>query len=332
MKQSSFEASHSDFWRDFERQLAKFEKTRTRRSAESFERDQFVGNFELVSKHLALAKTRGYSLELVAHLNEIVTRGHFVLHTSQANPLNNIVQFFIAGFAREVRNARYSVLVATLSFVLPALVIGAMIQYNPRYVTSVLSSGEIQHFERTYAPNQDRIGREQSGASDIAAFGLYVYNNTQIGLRVFATGVLFCLPSILVLGFNGLFISAVINHLSVIGLGTAVLSFVAGHSALELTAIVLSGAAGITLGYAFIHPGALPRREALRRAGKSAVRIALGAALMFILAAFIEAFWSSLQFIPPEIKYLFGAFLWVLVISYFLFAGRNADREVTNRP
>ena len=331
MKQSSFETQHVDIWDEFENQLIRFESLAKRRSVDNEERNRFVNNFELISKHLALAKSRGYSLELVEHLNELVTRGHFVLHKSQASPLENIVSFFVSGFAIEVRRARYFVLVAAISFLLPALVIGAMIQYSPHYVTTVLSSAQIQQIERMYSTTEARIGRERSGASDIATFGFYVYNNTQLGLRVFATGVLFCLPSILVLGFNGLFISAIINHLSVIGLGTTVLSFVAGHSALELSAIVLSGAAGIKLGYSLIHPGALTRREAVRRAGSSAVKVVLGAALMFILAAFIEAFWSSLRFVAPEIKYLVGTCLWLLTFSYFLFAGRDADREITDR-
>lgn len=331
MKQSHFESIHSNLWRDFENQLVKFEKLSKRRAVESKDREQFIDNFELISKHLALAKTRAYSLALVEQLNELVTRGHFILHKSQTNPLDSIVAFFVSGFAQEVRRARYFVMVAAISFLLPALVIGAMIQYSPHYVTSVLSSGQIQQFERMYSTTEARIGRERSGASDIAMFGFYVYNNTQIGLRVFATGVLFCLPSILVLGFNGLFVSAVISHLSVIGLGTTILSFVAGHSALEFSAIVLSGAAGIMLGYALIHPGALPRREAVRRTGERAAKIVLGASLMFILAAFIEAFWSSLRFVPHEIKYLVGACFWVLTLGYFLFAGRNADRTITSR-
>lgn len=331
MKQSFFETSHSDLWHEFEEQLVIFETFKTRRTVESKEREQFIDNFELVSKHLALAKTRGYSLALVDQLNELVTRGHFVLHKSQANPIDSILAFFVAGIAQEVRRARYFVLIAAISFLLPALVIGALIQFSPHYVTSVLSSKQIQQFERMYSRTEARIGRERPGASDIRMFGLYVYNNTQIGLRVFATGVLFCIPSILVLGFNGLVISAVINHLTVIGLGTTVFSFVAGHSALELSAIVLSGAAGIMLGYALIHPGALPRREAVRLAGERAAKIALGAALMFILAAFIEAFWSSLRFVSPEVKYLVGACLWISTLSYFLFAGRNADRETASR-
>ncbi|MCE2406683.1 MAG: stage II sporulation protein M [Pseudomonadales bacterium] len=331
MKQTFFERSHEDLWIEFAEQLANFERVATRREISSKERDQFIDQFELISKHLALAKNRGYSLELVERLNELVTRGHFILQKSQINPLDNVVEFFIAGFAQEVRRARYFVLVAAISFLLPAFVIGAMIQYSPHYVTSVLDPGQLQQIERMYSTTQERLGRERSGASDIAMFGFYVYNNTQIGLRVFATGVIFCLPSILVLGFNGLFISAVINHLMVIGLGTAILSFVAGHSAFELTAIVLSGAAGIMLGYAVIHPGGLPRREAVRRAGSSAVKIVLGAAFMFIAAAFIEAFWSSLQFVTPEIKYLVGGCLWVFTLSYFLFTGRNADRATSSR-
>jgi hypothetical protein len=48
-----------------------------------------------------------------------------------------------------------------------------------------------------------------------------------------------------------------------------------------------------------------------------------GAAGMFLIAAFIEAFWSPLIFFPPVTKYLVGAILWLVVASYFLLAGRG---------
>ena len=52
-----------------------------------------------------------------------------------------------------------------------------------------------------------------------------------------------------------------------------------------------------------------------------------GAAAMFIIAAFIEAFWSS-TLMPVMIKYSVAALLWSLVIAYFWFLGRQV-RDAT---
>jgi hypothetical protein len=45
--------------------------------------------------------------------------------------------------------------------------------------------------------------------------------------------------------------------------------------------------------------------------------------LFLLLAAFIEAFWSSTTFASPTIKYAVGAGLWALVLGYLLLAGRR---------
>ena len=45
--------------------------------------------------------------------------------------------------------------------------------------------------------------------------------------------------------------------------------------------------------------------------------------LFLLIAAFIEAYWSSMTGPAPLTKYLVGAALWVLVAMYLLFAGRT---------
>lgn len=322
MNQAAFEQKHKQTWDEFERLLASGETKKGKpQYIDSESRAKFLEIFELVTNNLAMAQTRGYSLQLIAKLNSLVLRGHYVIHSSKTPALGKIRAFFTVGFPSEVRQARKFVLVAILSFVLPALIVGGLIHHDPSYVNTILDPAQIQSIEAMYTVKDNRIGRERGAGTDLMMFGFYIYNNAQIGLTVFVFGVLFCVVTIAVVGFNGIYISAVINHLIVIGLGSSILSFVAGHSAFELTAIVLSGAAGIMLGYALLHPGDLSRQAALRQSGLRAAKIMAGATFMFTLAAFIEAFWSSLAFVPASIKYLVGLSLWGVTISYFLFAG-----------
>jgi hypothetical protein len=73
-------------------------------------------------------------------------------------------------------------------------------------------------------------------------------------------------------------LGAVSGYLTQIGYTQTFWSFVAGHSSLELLAIVISGAAGLRLGMAVIAPGNVSRRAALVAAAKPAVRLMYGAA------------------------------------------------------
>jgi len=129
--------------------------------------------------------------------------------------------------------------------------------------------------------------------------------------------------SVFFLIFNGLMIGAVAGHLTNIGYGQTFWPFVIGHGAFELTAIALAGAAGLQLGWALIAPGRLTRTEALRLAAHKSVLMICGVMLFLLIAAFIEAYGSSMTGPTAVIKYLVGAGLWVLVLIYLLFAGRQ---------
>ena len=99
-------------------------------------------------------------------------------------------------------------------------------------------------------------------------------------------------------------------------------SFVIGHGAFELTAVLLSGVAGMRLGLAVLAPGPRSRVSALRAAALSSLPIVAGAALMLVIAAGIEAFWSPRQ-LPVAVKFAVGAGLWLLVALWLGTAGRS---------
>jgi uncharacterized membrane protein SpoIIM required for sporulation len=173
-----------------------------------------------------------------------------------------------------------------------------------------------------YDPANKRLGTRGADSS-LMMFGFYIWNNVRIGFQTFAGGMLFGVGSIWFLGANGVILGAVSGYLTQIGYTQTFWSFVAGHSSLELLAIVISGAAGLRLGMAVIAPGNVSRRAALVAAAKPAVRLMYGAATMFLAAAFVEAFWSPLTEIPFAVKIGAGITGWAILLLYFLFAGRG---------
>jgi uncharacterized membrane protein SpoIIM required for sporulation len=154
-------------------------------------------------------------------------------------------------------------------------------------------------------------------------FGYYIWNNVRIGFQTFAGGMLAGVGSAFFLGSNGVIIGAVAGYLTQVGYGETFWSFVAGHSSLELVAIVLSGAAGFRLGLAIVSPGNASRKAALVAAARPAVRLMYGAAVMFFGAAFVEAFWSPTTDFPFTLKIAVGISGWVILLGYLVFAGRG---------
>jgi len=92
-----------------------------------------------------------------------------------------------------------------------------------------------------------------------------------------------------------------------------------------LTAIVISGAAGLRLSLALLAPGRRRRVDALIEDGRRGAMLCLGVFFMLVVAAFIEAFWSSINWIPAGVKYGVAALLWTLVLAWLALGGRDRD-------
>ena len=318
MNQQSFIDSRRAAWSRLEDLLAQ--------PPHGDEASELPALYRAVCHDLALARERRYGLLLIERLEDLVRRGHQLLYRSRHHPGARIRDYLLGGFARAVRQRWRFVLAAAACFYLPLLLMIGLIQWQPQIAFSVLDDEAARQVEAMYDPASPRsVGRDptRSADTDLTMFGYYIRNNTGIGFRSFASGLLFGVGTIAVLVFNGLFIGAVAGHLQAIGFGQTFWPFVVGHSAFELNAIVLSGAAGLMLGHSLLAPGRLTRRHSLQRGARAALELVWGAALMFLVAAGIEAFWSPQPGIPPAMKYAFGAFCWLFVSAYFLFAGRR---------
>jgi uncharacterized membrane protein SpoIIM required for sporulation len=321
MKQAPFEARHRAEWQAFE----KFLDQRQRAGADekpAFAPAEMPQRYRRLCQDLALAADRQYSPDLVDRLNYLVLRGHHTLYANRGRQTQRVVDFFLASFPALVRQEWRTVTVAALLFFGPLLALLAVLQWYPDFVYYLLSPRQIARFHEMYDPANRQIGMREAD-TNLQMFGFYIWNNVRIGFQTFAGGILAGVGSVWFLGSNGVIIGAAAGYLTQIGFGHTFWSFVSGHSALELMAIVISGAAGLRLGLAVISPGRLSRKAALVTAARPAVRLMYGAATMFFAAAFVEAFWSPHTAIPFEVKISVGIAAWIAVLAYLLFAGRS---------
>lgn len=323
MHQEAFVERNQPLWDELEAILNGLEQSRLKRRRNE-SAPHLPHLYRQICNHYALAQRRRYSPTLVEQLHHLILRGHQQLYTRHGAWLWRLLMFIVADFPRTLRgNLRYFLLSLAL-FLLPALLVGGLCMVDEYLIYSVLDEGSVAEMEWMYDPANKNIGRDngRSAESDFSMFGYYIYNNIGIGFRTFALGILAGIGTVFTLVFNGLVIGGVAGHLTRIGYGETFWPFVSGHAALELTAIVISGAAGLMLGHALLAPGQLSRPEALKQHGHVALKLVMGAALMLFGAAFIEAFWSSSGF-SSSVKYMVAAVLWSLVIAYLTFAGRE---------
>ena len=249
--------------------------------------------------------------------------GYQILYSKNVRSHGSIMDFLFYGFPATLRANAIYLWISALVFVVPGVLMMVACLLNDQMIYTIMDGGSVRNFESMYDPDLRKFGRERQSATDLYMFGFYIYNNIGISFKSFALGMFAGVGSLFIMAFNGLYIGGVAGHLTSLGYNETFYPFVIGHGSFELTAIVFSGAAGIKIGYSMLAPGEHTRLRSLQIAASDAIKIIYGSTAMLLIAAFIEAFWSSSSTLPIAVKLGVGAFLWFFVIYYCFFFGRS---------
>jgi len=320
-----FEALYQDDWAELD---ALLNRVLGRADTRTLVQEEVSGArvaalYRRACEQLALAKARSYPAYLVDRLERLTADAHQVIYRQQAFGAASLKAMLATDFPRAVRaQARY-VAAATALFVVPMLAVGVLVYLYPELILSVVGASTVASFEEMYSPAAESIGRVREASTDWIMFGFYIRNNISVAFQCFAGGLFAGLGSLFFLAYNGAFSGAIAGYLTERGMSSTFYAFVATHSAFELTAIVLSGAAGLRIGHALLAPGRLTRRQALVEATHDSAIILYGVVAMLLVAAAIEAFWSSASWLAPSVKYSVAALCWIAVLAYFTLQGRR---------
>jgi len=287
----------------------------------------FIRMFREITQDLNTAKANGYDPEIIERLNSLVNEGNQIIYSLHEWPLKSFAQFILFTFPQKVRLHWKGILASMLLFYGITFFFAFLCVVFPDITHELVPARELRQIESMYNPDSSRFLTPRGINNDADMFGYYIYNNISIAFNTFAGGILAGFGSLLFLCINAGFLGIVSGHLTGIGYAQTFYPFVIAHSAFELNAIVFCAYAGLLLGYRFFITNGLTRRASIKKAGQDALPIIAGSALMLVIAAVIEAFWSSKYLFPVQLRIGSGIFFWVLLFFYFLFAGRHKQGE-----
>jgi uncharacterized membrane protein SpoIIM required for sporulation len=305
-----FETAQAPKWSELEKLLAREER--------ALDPERFLDLYRMCCEHLVLAQARGFPANVIERLSVATARAHQIVYRQSEFGLTRVLRILTEGFPRAVRaNWKYALAAAAL-LTLPAITIGVATYFRPDLILSVVDSRVAAEFEQMYGPAAKSIGHVRDSGDDWSMFGFYIMNNIGIAFQCYVTGVLFGLGSVFFLFWNGVSMGAIAGYVTARGFGTTFFSFVVTHSAFEITAIALCGAAGLRLGRSILFPGRMTRLASMQVAARDTSSIVFGSAVMLIIAAAFEAFWSSATWVMPTAKYACASACWALVLLFFL--------------
>jgi uncharacterized membrane protein SpoIIM required for sporulation len=319
-----FEALYQGEWQELETLLERFFGARRQGAAPAARQGERLATlYRRVCEQLALARARSYPAYMLDRLEQLTGDAHQAIYQRREFGMAAVKRVISVDFPETVRAHAAYILVAAALLVLPTLIVGSLVYYRPDLFLSVVDARTAGMFEEMYSPTAESIGRLRTANTDWMMFGYYIMHNIGISFQCFASGLLAGIGSIFFLIYNGAIMGAVAGYLTERGFGSTFYPFVATHSAFELTAIVLAGAAGLRLGHALLMPGRRTRLDSLVWATRRCTVLLYGSTAMLIIAAAIEAFWSSARWLPPAVKYAVAAACWVAVLGYLTLRGRR---------
>jgi uncharacterized membrane protein SpoIIM required for sporulation len=305
-----FQTAHEALWAELEQAIGLPER--------KLDPQRFLALYRTCCEHLALAEARGFPSAIIERLSIVTARAHQIVYRQSDFGIARIARVLLNRFPAMVRAHRGYVALSALLALGPAIALGLAVYHKPDLILSIVDGSTAARFEKMYDPSNAVLGRLRDAGSNWMMFGFYIMNNIGIAFQCYATGILFGVGSVYFIAMNGAFGGAIAGYVASAGFGGTFFSFVATHSAFELTAIVLCGAAGLRMGRAVLLPGRLRRTAALELAAKDTSIIVFGSAVMLVIAAALEAFWSSAAWITPTAKYSGAAACWILVALFFL--------------
>ncbi len=286
----------------------------------------FAAQYREIAADLARARTYGVDPRVAASLERVVGTGHNALYGLRGVRRLPLGRLLLRDLPAAAYRSRAYVLAACALFMLPGVVGYVLVRDRPTIAREILPDVVIARAEG--GEYQRSAGRGYAEAPSpylpIVASSI-VTNNVQVAFGAFALGITAGIGTAFVLAFNGLFFGAVLGLFAQYGLAGWILTFVAGHGVLELTAIFIAGGAGLLVARAVVAPGDLARRDALVLNGREALRLVGAATCLLVLAGVIEGFLSA-SAAPAALKLSVSAASAVLVGLYFS-AGRWALRQ-----
>ena len=326
MKVSDLLESRRENWRELERMCMAM-GGRSRRRFPAGTAVRFAALYRAACADLALAYSYQLPPGTIHYLHRLVGRAHNQLYRSRTFDFSGWFRELMVRVPRRLftdNSLRLAFVIFWGIFVLSMI----MTRSWPGYAEEVIKEQWMQRLEADFSG--EIFGRSVDQSTAMAGF--YIQHNAGIGLRCFAFGLLLGLGGLYMTVYNAAFLGAVFGYMTTVPEQTRnnFFEFVTAHGPFELTAIVLSAAAGMRMGFALIDTQGFTRIASLRRAALRAVPVMSAAVVMFLLAAMIEAFLSP-SAAPYPIKAGMAVLSTGMLMFYFVILGyaqRETDRAV----
>lgn len=306
MRETHFIEQNKEKWAKFERNLG----------GGYVNPDELSEQFVEITDDLSYSRTFYPNRSVRVYLNNIAQKVFYNVYKNRRGRLSRILNFWKETVPQIIYESRRSFLLAFAVFI-GATIIGVFSTYMDSEFPRVILGDEYIDMTMNNIENGNPMAVYQD-PNQQEMFLRIAFNNLKVSVWCFALGLIFGVGSLFVLIQNGIMLGTFQYLFIREGIYMDSFFTIWMHGAIEISCIIIAGAAGLTLGSGLVFPKTLTRLQSLQLSARRGLLILLTVLPLIVLAAFIEGFitrYTEASYIIRGVV-IFGSF--AFIISYYV--------------
>ena len=314
MRETDFIGQNKEKWVDFERTL----------SNKQADPDDLSKLFIEATDDLSFSRTYYPTRSVGEYLNGLAQKVYRSIYNNRKREKGSFSRFWLEEIPDAMWASRKGLLVSFIVFFVGCLIGILSTHHNPDFTSIILSESYVEMTEQNISENNPMAVYQQQNA--VSMFIDIAWNNIRVALFCFVLGLLFQVGSLFFILYNSIMFGSFMWFFFQRGLIQESFLAVMLHGTIELSMIIIAGAAGVALGKGLVFPGNYSRLQAMTKSARHASKIIIAVAVFLVLAAFIEGFltrYSVLenaggQMLLDVLRAIFILLSGALVLGYFI--------------
>lgn len=329
LRSTEFRKRREDGWRELDVYVSRIERKGVSSLSPS-ELERLPVLYRSAVSSLSVAQSIALDRNLLIYLENLALRAFLVVYGPRTSLWQGLKDFFKRGFPAAVREARWHFLIAFLALA-AGCVAGFMLTNADEEWFNTLIPSDLAGDRGPMSSREELLNNEiyAPWGGPVAAFAVFAnflfQHNTVVGILTFSMGLALGVPTLLLLFYTGLTLGSFVALHHHRDLTVEVLGWLSIHGVTEISAVVLCGAGGLMVADKMLFPDRYSRLESLSLHGRKAAQVAIGAMLMFFVAAILEGGFRQLVASTPW-RFVIGGVSGMLWLYYFATAGRGEAR------
>ena len=308
MNEAAFIKHNKNKWEDFENYI---------KNGSQIHADKLAEIYIKITDDLAFSRTHFPTSQLTLYLNNLASDLHLSIYKNKKEDSFRIINFWKYELPEVMSTSLKYVLISFIIFLLSGIIGALSAAHDDTFVRLILGDQYVNETLSNIDKGDPMAIYKQMGQTEM--FLGITFNNIRVSFIVFIAGIFSSIATGYLLFSNGIMLGAFQYFFYQKGLLMTSVLTIWIHGTLEISAIIIAGAAGIIMGNGLLFPGTYSRLQSFQRAAKKGLKISIGLVPIFIAAGFLEGFVTRMTGMPDIFKIAIILGSTIFIVIYFIF-------------